>query len=91
MSSSSIVPTISFGEVDIFDQVDNPPDSLLRRLQTMVKKLTGISPLIPVGRGFFNYTFGFVPYRRPIVQVGKCSAWLKDFRSWVLMRTGSLL
>ncbi|EDW59979.1 2-acylglycerol O-acyltransferase 2-A [Drosophila virilis] len=68
-TGSSIVPTISFGEVDIFDQVDNPPDSLLRRLQTMVKKLTGISPLIPVGRGFFNYTFGFVPYRRPIVQV----------------------
>lgn len=69
--SSSIVPSISFGEVDIFDQVNNPPDSLLRRLQTMVKKLTGISPLIPVGRGFLNYTIGFVPYRRPIVQVGK--------------------
>ncbi|XP_062133831.1 2-acylglycerol O-acyltransferase 2-A-like [Drosophila sulfurigaster albostrigata] len=68
-TGSAIVPSISFGEVDIFDQVDNPPDSLLRRLQTLVKKITGISPLIPVGRGFFNYTFGFVPYRRPIVQV----------------------
>ncbi|EDW01696.1 2-acylglycerol O-acyltransferase 2-A [Drosophila grimshawi] len=68
-TGSSIVPTISFGEVDIFDQVDNPPDSTLRRIQTIVKKLTGISPLIPVGRGFFNYTFGFLPYRRPIVQV----------------------
>ncbi|KAH8370316.1 hypothetical protein KR093_003054 [Drosophila rubida] len=68
-TGSAIVPSISFGEVDIFDQVDNPPNSLLRRMQTLVKKITGISPLIPVGRGFFNYTFGFVPYRRPIVQV----------------------
>ncbi|KAH8299432.1 hypothetical protein KR044_001467 [Drosophila immigrans] len=68
-TGSAIVPSISFGEVDIFDQVDNPPDSLLRRLQTLVKKITGISPLIPVGRGFLNYSFGFVPYRRPIVQV----------------------
>ncbi|XP_030369054.1 2-acylglycerol O-acyltransferase 2-like [Scaptodrosophila lebanonensis] len=68
-TGSPIVPTFSFGEVDIFDQVNNPPDSLLRRIQTLVKKLTGISPLIPVGRGFFNYTFGFLPHRRPVVQV----------------------
>ncbi|KAL7738653.1 hypothetical protein ACLKA6_006943 [Drosophila palustris] len=68
-TGSSIVPSLSFGEVDIFDQVQNPPDSLLRRLQTLVKKVTGIAPLIPVGRGFFNYTFGWLPYRRPIVQV----------------------
>jgi len=65
------VPSFSFGEVDIFDQVANPPDSLLRRIQNVVKKLTGVSPLIPVGRGFFNYTFGPLPFRRRIVQVGK--------------------
>ncbi|XP_017132701.1 diacylglycerol O-acyltransferase 2 [Drosophila elegans] len=68
-TGSSIVPSFSFGEVDIFDQVANPPDSLLRRVQNVVKKLTGVSPLIPVGRGFFNYTFGFLPFRRRIVQV----------------------
>ncbi|EDW32253.1 GL10526 [Drosophila persimilis] len=68
-TGSSIVPSFSFGEVDIFDQVANPPDSLLRRVQSVVKKLTGVAPLIPVGRGFFNYTFGFLPQRRRIVQV----------------------
>ncbi|KAH8372642.1 hypothetical protein KR009_001914 [Drosophila setifemur] len=68
-TGSSIVPTFSFGEVDIFDQVANPPDSLLRRFQNAVKKLTGISPLLPVGRGIFNYSHGILPYRRRIVQV----------------------
>ncbi|XP_043662026.1 diacylglycerol O-acyltransferase 2 isoform X1 [Drosophila teissieri] len=68
-TGSSIVPSFSFGEVDIFDQVANPPSSLLRKFQDFVKKLTGVSPLIPVGRGFFNYTFGFLPFRRRIVQV----------------------
>ncbi|KAH8233325.1 hypothetical protein KR026_006930 [Drosophila bipectinata] len=70
-TGSSIVPSLSFGEVDIYDQVENPPNSKLRRFQNSVKKLIGISPIIPKGRGMFNYTFGIVPYRRRIVQVGK--------------------
>ncbi|XP_017077490.1 diacylglycerol O-acyltransferase 2 [Drosophila eugracilis] len=68
-TGSSIVPTFSFGEVDILDQVDNPPNSPVRRYQDFVKRITGISPLIPVGRGIFNYTYGFLPNRRRIVQV----------------------
>uniref|UniRef100_A0A6P4FZB4 Acyltransferase n=1 Tax=Drosophila rhopaloa TaxID=1041015 RepID=A0A6P4FZB4_DRORH len=68
-TGSSIVPSFSFGEVDIFDQVANPPDSLLRRFQNVVKKFTGISPLLPKGRGIFNYNYGILPYRRRIVQV----------------------
>ncbi|XP_073812549.1 diacylglycerol O-acyltransferase 2-like [Musca autumnalis] len=68
-SGTPIVPTFSFGEVDIFDQVANPPDSLVRKFQSFVKQLTGLSPVIVLGRGFFQYTFGFLPQRRPIVQV----------------------
>ncbi|XP_017078598.1 2-acylglycerol O-acyltransferase 2-A isoform X2 [Drosophila eugracilis] len=68
-TGSSIVPSFSFGEVDIFDQVANPPESKLRRFQDFVKKFTGISPLLPKGRGIFNYNYGIVPYRRRIVQV----------------------
>ncbi|XP_075168444.1 2-acylglycerol O-acyltransferase 2-like [Haematobia irritans] len=68
-SGCPIVPTFSFGEVDIFDQVANPPNSLLRKFQTFVKHLTGVSPLIVLGRGFFQYTFGILPQRRHIVQV----------------------
>jgi len=65
------VPSLSFGEVDIFDQVANPPDSALRRFQNVVKKITGISPLLPKGRGIFNYNYGILPHRRRIVQVGE--------------------
>ncbi|KAI8037226.1 hypothetical protein M5D96_009977 [Drosophila gunungcola] len=68
-TGSSIVPSFSFGEVDIFDQVANPPDSLLRRFQNVVKKCTGISPLLPKGRGIFTYNYGMLPHRRRIVQV----------------------
>ncbi|XP_073812550.1 diacylglycerol O-acyltransferase 2-like [Musca autumnalis] len=68
-SGTPIVPSFSFGEVDIFDQVANPPDSMLRKFQTFVKHLTGVSPLIVLGRGLFQYTFGLLPHRRHIVQV----------------------
>ncbi|XP_023164738.2 2-acylglycerol O-acyltransferase 2-A-like [Drosophila hydei] len=68
-TGSAIVPSISFGEVDIFQQVANPPGSKLRNFQIAVKKQTGIAPLIPLGRDIFHYPFGVVPYRRPIVQV----------------------
>ncbi|KAM7344416.1 2-acylglycerol O-acyltransferase 2-like [Cochliomyia hominivorax] len=64
-----IVPTFSFGEVDVFDQIPNPPESLLWKFQTFVKKITGVSPLIILGRGIFQYSFGFLPHRRPITQV----------------------
>jgi len=57
--------------VDIIDQLANPPNSPVRRFQDFVKRITGISPLIPVGRGIFNYTFGILPNRRRIVQVGE--------------------
>ncbi|XP_061386585.1 2-acylglycerol O-acyltransferase 2-like, partial [Musca vetustissima] len=68
-SGTPIVPSFSFGEVDIFDQVANPPDSMLRKFQSFVKHLTGVSPLIVLGRGLFQYTFGLLPHRRHIVQV----------------------
>uniref|UniRef100_A0A1A9WJZ7 Acyltransferase n=1 Tax=Glossina brevipalpis TaxID=37001 RepID=A0A1A9WJZ7_9MUSC len=68
-TGSAIVPSFSFGEVDIYDQVNNPSDSWLRRFQLFIKELTGVSPVIVIGRGFFQYNFGFIPHRRQIVQV----------------------
>ncbi|KAL9920785.1 2-acylglycerol O-acyltransferase 2-like isoform 2-T2 [Glossina fuscipes fuscipes] len=68
-TGSAIVPSFSFGEVDIYDQVNNSSDSCLRRFQLFVKELTGVSPLIVIGRGFFQYNFGFIPQRHQIVQV----------------------
>uniref|UniRef100_A0A0L8H0K8 Uncharacterized protein n=1 Tax=Octopus bimaculoides TaxID=37653 RepID=A0A0L8H0K8_OCTBM len=39
-------------------------------LQVKFTKYTGIAPVIFHGRGIFNYTFGIVPFRKPINTVG---------------------
>ncbi|XP_058457667.1 2-acylglycerol O-acyltransferase 2-A-like isoform X3 [Malaya genurostris] len=65
-TGSPIVPVINFGELDLFDQPANPPGSRLRRFQEWVKATTGIAPAALVGRGFFQYTFGVIPRRKPI-------------------------
>jgi len=66
---ASLVPVYSFGENDIFDQVPNPRGSLIRTIQMKIKNLTGIAPPIFMGRGIFNYDFGMLPVRHPIVTV----------------------
>ncbi|XP_065157473.1 2-acylglycerol O-acyltransferase 1-like isoform X2 [Atheta coriaria] len=68
-SGSPLVPVFSFGETDVFDQVDNPEGSWVRSLQEWLKNYIGIAPAIPVGRGFFQYNFGLVPRRRPVTTV----------------------
>ncbi|XP_055917482.1 2-acylglycerol O-acyltransferase 2 isoform X2 [Eupeodes corollae] len=68
-SGAAIVPVFSFGEVDVFDQVDNPPNSFIRKTQDFIKKITGIAPLLILGRGFFQYNVGMLPQRKRIVQV----------------------
>ncbi|XP_055844054.1 2-acylglycerol O-acyltransferase 2-like [Episyrphus balteatus] len=68
-SGAAIVPVFSFGENDLFDQLPNPPESKLRKFQSFVKEKTGIPPLVTLGRGYFQYSFGLLPQRRRIVQV----------------------
>ncbi|KAK6057335.1 diacylglycerol acyltransferase [Cooperia oncophora] len=63
---ASLVPVYSFGETDIYQQLDNPEGSMVRRFQTWVKNLIGISVPFFYGRGLFQLNFGFLPYRRPI-------------------------
>jgi 2-acylglycerol O-acyltransferase 2 len=65
------VPVISFGEVDLYDAPANPPGSKLRRYQEWLKDLTGIAPAKFIGRGFFQYSYGLYPRRRPLNTVGK--------------------
>lgn len=66
-----MVPVFTFGETDIYNQVNNPQGSVLRWVQNNLKKLTGVAPIIPVGRGIFQYNYGLVPLRRPLNTVGK--------------------
>lgn len=68
-TGSSIVPIISFGETGVFDQPANPPGSMMRKMQEIIKKYTGVAPILFNGRGFFQYNFGVIPKRCPITQV----------------------
>lgn len=70
-SGMPIVPVVSFNEVEIYDQVWAAPGSRMRRLQEWAKLKTGMSPIVAIGRGFFQYSFGILPQRKAITTVGK--------------------
>ncbi|XP_006890341.1 PREDICTED: 2-acylglycerol O-acyltransferase 1 [Elephantulus edwardii] len=63
---ASLVPVFSFGENDLFKQVDNPKGSWLRKLQDNLQKVMGFALPLFHGRGIFQYSFGFLPYRKPV-------------------------
>lgn len=65
-NGASLVPMFSFGELDLFDQPDNEPGTKLRRWQDFVKAVTGIAPTKFIGRGFFQYSYGLIPRRKPL-------------------------
>lgn len=67
-----LVPVYSFGENDLFLQMRSEKRLWVKNLQLKLTKLLGFSPPIFHGRGIFNYTFGIMPFRRPInTVVGK--------------------
>lgn len=71
-NGASLVPVYSFGENDLYDQIENPPGTWLRWFQTKITKIIGISPPLFKGRGMLQYNLGVLPYRRPInTVVGK--------------------
>ncbi|XP_071276096.1 2-acylglycerol O-acyltransferase 2-like isoform X2 [Agelaius tricolor] len=61
-----LVPVFSFGENELFQQVPNPPGSRLRRLQGRLQRLLGVALPLFHARGVFQYSFGLLPFRRPI-------------------------
>lgn len=68
-SGTSIVPVFTFGETDIYDQVSNPPGSCLFKFQERIRQIIGLAPCIPIGRGFFQYSFGLLPRRHELTTV----------------------
>ncbi|XP_043520038.1 2-acylglycerol O-acyltransferase 2-A-like isoform X1 [Frieseomelitta varia] len=68
-NGAPLVPVCSFGETNLFDQVSFPEGSFMNKLQNYIRKKIGIAPVIPIGRGFFQYTFGIIPRRTPITVV----------------------
>ena len=64
-----LVPVFSFGETDIYDQLYGSEGSFLKSAQHYIRKTIGIAPIILMGRGFFQYSFGIIPRRKPITVV----------------------
>lgn len=82
---SPLVPVFSFGETDLYTQMDNPKGSILRTVQEWVKSLTGVAPVIPIGRGYFQYSVGLVPQRKPVSVVGKFNSFHWNGRKHLLL------
>ena len=68
-NGAALVPVFSFGENDIWNQIDNSHGTYMRLFQDTARKYTGIVPPAIYGRGIFNYNYGILPYRRPITSV----------------------
>ncbi|GAV05615.1 hypothetical protein RvY_15715 [Ramazzottius varieornatus] len=68
-----LCPVYTFGENDILRlALHNKPGSRVRKFRRLFQKVIGYAPIVVVGRGIFNYTFGFIPYRVPIISVEAC-------------------
>ncbi|XP_034862907.1 2-acylglycerol O-acyltransferase 1 isoform X1 [Mirounga leonina] len=63
---ASLVPVFSFGENELFKQVNNPQGSWLRTVQEKLQKVMGFALPLFHARGIFQYNFGLMPYRKPI-------------------------
>uniref|UniRef100_A0A3Q2R0N4 Monoacylglycerol O-acyltransferase 3a n=1 Tax=Fundulus heteroclitus TaxID=8078 RepID=A0A3Q2R0N4_FUNHE len=63
---AQLVPVFSFGENELFDQMENPAGSPLRKLQNRLQSIMGVAMPVFHARGVFQYSFGLIPYRKPI-------------------------
>ncbi|XP_072111588.1 2-acylglycerol O-acyltransferase 1-like [Mobula birostris] len=64
-----LVPVFSFGENELFNQVNNPRGSTLRTIQERLQKIMGFALPLFHARGVFQYNFGLLPYRKPIYTI----------------------
>ncbi|XP_046853454.1 diacylglycerol O-acyltransferase 2-like [Xenia sp. Carnegie-2017] len=59
-TGASLVPVMSFGENDLFNQPKNPPGSRLRQWQNSIQKIISFAPVMFFGRLFV------LPHQKPI-------------------------
>lgn len=81
MTGTSLVPSYSFGENDLYYQYPNPRGSRIRTIQSYIKNRFGFCPPLFMGRGFFSERFGIMPRNRPIVTVVGTPIKVKCFKS----------
>ncbi|XP_073412219.1 diacylglycerol O-acyltransferase 2-like [Dendrobates tinctorius] len=67
---ADLVPSFSFGETDLYQQLRFSEGSFLRSAQSKFQKLFGFAPCFFYGRGLTSpESKGFIPYSRPITTV----------------------
>ncbi|XP_053166672.1 2-acylglycerol O-acyltransferase 1 [Hemicordylus capensis] len=66
---AQLVPVFSFGENELYKQIANPKGSSLRTWQDKFRNIMGFTLPLFHGRGIFQYSFGFLPFRKPIYTV----------------------
>ncbi|KAF9427638.1 diacylglycerol O-acyltransferase 1 [Entomortierella beljakovae] len=69
VNGASLVPTLAFGENELYEVYHVPKMSKTYKIQQLVKRLCGFTLPMFNGRGIFNYGIGFLPRRRPVVIV----------------------
>lgn len=69
-----LVPTFTFGETEVYDQVVFHQDSRMYKFQSFFRRIFGFYFCVFYGQGFRQGSLGLLPYSRPIVTVGEfCS------------------
>nr|XP_031861443.1 uncharacterized protein CI109_003047 [Kwoniella shandongensis]KAA5528515.1 hypothetical protein CI109_003047 [Kwoniella shandongensis] len=68
-AGADLVPVFSFGENDIYEQMANAKGSWVYKIQRKFQKVFGFTLPLFYGRGLFNYNYGLMPFRHPIVSV----------------------
>ncbi|XP_034240890.1 2-acylglycerol O-acyltransferase 1-like [Thrips palmi] len=61
-----LVPVFTFNEHRLLSQVRG---SAIATFQNWFRRVLGFVPVVPVGRGLFQYSFGAVPHRLPLTVV----------------------
>lgn len=71
-TGADLVPVLSFGENDIYEQIHSDEHPLIHKLQMFVKRTMGFTIPLFHARGVFNYDVGLMPYRHPLnIVVGR--------------------
>ena len=63
---ADLIPTLAFGENELYDQVDPEKHPFVHKAQLIIKKGLGFTVPLFHARGVFNYDYGLMPYRRPV-------------------------
>ncbi|KAI1281856.1 2-acylglycerol O-acyltransferase 1 [Halotydeus destructor] len=66
---ADLVPCLSFGENELFDDIVLEDGSLVKMFHSFCVKYLGYPLPLIHGRGIFQYTFGILPFRRPVTTV----------------------